>query len=98
MADVRSGRDIDSALVKKGFLRFHEGDHVRYRFYGPSGDNPVARTKISHGMLGRTVGAKLISLMAKQLHLTKKQFLQLIDCTMTEKAYRETLRGKGIAV
>ena len=71
MADIRSGRDIDSALVKKGFLRFSEGDHVRYRFYGSSGDNPVARTKISHGMLGRTVGTKLISLMAKQLHLTK---------------------------
>jgi hypothetical protein len=35
MPNTRSGRDIDSALVRKGFQRFRDGDHVRYRFYEP---------------------------------------------------------------
>ena len=49
-------------------------------------------------MLGRSLSAKLIGEMARQLHLTKKQFLQLIDCTMTKEMYREILHEKGIAV
>ena len=88
MGNVRSGREIDSALIKKGFLRVHDGDHIRYRYYGSDCDNPLARTKISHGMMGHSIGAKLLSEMAKQLHLTKKQFLDLIDCTLDEEGYR----------
>jgi len=98
MSSVRSGRNIDSALVKKGFLRFQDSDHVRYRFFGPDNANPVARTKMSHGVVGDTIGAKLISEMARQLHLTKKQFLDLIDCTVSEEDYRTILREQGMLV
>jgi len=72
MTDVRSGRVIDSVLVKKGFQRSLDGDHVRYRFYASGSSDPVARTKISHGMSGHSIGNRLLSLMARQLHLTKK--------------------------
>ena len=91
MGNVRSGRDIDSALVKKGFQRISDGDHIRYRFYVPNYDNPLARTKIIHGVMGRAIGIKLLSEMARQLHLTKSQFLELIDCTLTEAGYRDIL-------
>jgi len=47
---------------------------------------------------GRDIGPELLGLMAKQLHLTKKQFLELIDCTMTKEMYREILHEKGVAV
>jgi hypothetical protein len=94
MPNTRSGRDIDSALVRKGFQRFRDGDHVRYRFYEPDNDNPLTRTKISHGMMGDTIGAKLLSEMARQLRLTKTQFLALIDCTLDEEGYRQILQNE----
>jgi len=46
-------------------------------------------------MLGSTLCAKLISLMARQLHLTKNQFLDLIDCPLDEEGYRAILRKSG---
>ena len=85
MGNVRSVRKIDAALRKKGFQRDDDGDHVRYYFVGL----PRIKTMISHGAMSTTLGAELISRMARQLHLTKKQFLALIDCTLNEDDYRE---------
>ncbi len=53
---------------------------------------------VSHGMGNSTIGSKLISDMARQLHLTKSQFLALIDCTLDEAGYREILTTQGLAV
>ena len=97
MSSVRSGRSVDSALRKKGFSRSVDSDHLVYRLFG-SNEELFARTKISHGMLGSTLNADLISKMAHQLHLTKKEFLDLIDCPMDEEQYRNILGEKGFAV
>ena len=91
MSSTRKGRDIDAALRSKGFSRDVSGDHYYYRF----GDTRV-RTKISHGMMGSSLGAKLIGDMARQLHLTKKQFLALIDCPLGEDGYRAILEEHGM--
>ena len=98
MGSVRSARDIEAALVKKGFQRVDGGDHIRFYFYGANNDAPIARTKISHGKDGNTVSAKLMGEMARQLRLTKSQFLALIDCTLSEEDYREVLEKRGLAV
>ena len=98
MRSVRSGRSIDSALRKKGFLRDSDADHVLYYFLNGNGECTLIKTKVSHGMMGSTLSAKLISAMAKQLHLTKKQFLELIDCPLDEKGYRQILREAGFEV
>jgi len=95
MGNVRSGRNIDSALRKKGFLRDSDGDHVHYYLLHGSGTQTPIKTKMSHGMMGDTIGAKLISEMAHQLHLTKKQFLDLIDCPLSEADFRGILREQG---
>ena len=87
MGSSRKGRDIDSSLCKKGFLRDSSGKHVRYFLQG----SEEIRTIMSHGMFGETVDAWLISQMARQLRLTKAQFLDLIDCSMDEAAYRAIL-------
>ena len=83
MSNVRKGREIDTALCKKGFYCETDSDHLCYFLTGSN-----VRTKMSHGMRGRDIGPELLSLMARQLHLTKKQFLALIDCTMDEDGYR----------
>ncbi len=95
MSSSRKARDIDAALCKKGFEKTKFGDHVRYYLYDHQTGRTLAQTKISHGE--STVGAPLISQMARQLHLTKAQFLALIDCTLSEEGYREILTTQGVA-
>ena len=93
MGNIRKGRDIDSALCKKGFHRESDGDHLWYTLIGTN-----VKTKISHGMMGHDIGPELLGLMARQLHLTKKQFLELIDCPLDEDGYRQILRDAGLDV
>jgi len=90
MGSTRKGRDIHAALRKKGFQYDSTGDHVYYFF----GETSV-RTKMSHGMMGMSVGAPLLSQMARQLHLTNSQFLDLIDCSMDEGGYLAILLEQG---
>ena len=95
MGNVRSGRNIDSALQKKGFQCNTEGDHVHYHLLLDTGEQTTIKTKISHGMTG-TINADLISKMARQLRLSKTQFLNLIDCPISEEDYRIILREQGV--
>ncbi|MGL6193315.1 MAG: hypothetical protein ACRC2T_00665 [Thermoguttaceae bacterium] len=88
MGNVRKARDIDSALQKKGFCRELGGDHVYYYLTDANGKHLGILTKISHGMMGQTIGSELIARMSKQLGLSKKQFLDFIDCTLNEEDYR----------
>ncbi|MDR0326958.1 MAG: hypothetical protein LBI05_01540 [Planctomycetaceae bacterium] len=94
MGSVRKGREIDSALCKKGFRRETGGDHICYFLMDRSGDDTDIKTKVSHGAMGITVGVNLISRMARQLRLTKMQFLALIDCTLDEEGYRQILQNE----
>ncbi|MGL4943954.1 MAG: hypothetical protein ACRC46_12285 [Thermoguttaceae bacterium] len=88
MGRVRAGRNVDAALRKKGFKRDASGDHVYYFFTDPEGQETILNTKMSHGMLGSTIDAKTLSLMSRQLRITKAQFLDLIDCVLSESEYR----------
>ena len=85
MGNVRKRREIDSALCKKGFEKSIKGKHVFYTLL----DSSEIATMMSHGAMNTTLSAELISRMSRQLHLTKEQFLALIDCTLDEDAYRE---------
>ena len=91
MSSVRKGREIDAALCQKGFQKEPTGKHIRYFLQGFS----EIRTMMSHGMMGSTLSANLITRMARQLRLTKAQFLDLIDCTLTEADYRDILENQG---
>ena len=66
MGSTRTGRQIDAALQKKGFLRKLDGKHVHYFF------NARIFTHMSHGVMGHALSVNLISRMARQLRLTKK--------------------------
>ena len=89
MGSNRKGRDIDAALCKKGFSRKKSGDHFRYAFAG----TPYIRTMMSHGVLGDSIGADLISRMSRQLHLSKEQFLDLIDCNLDAAGYQAIIES-----
>ena len=90
MGSVRSKRDIDAALCKKGFQRVEGGRHIQYFLTGI----PRIRTLMSRGAMGETVSAKLTGDMARQLTLTKEQFLDLIDCPLDEIGFRNILANR----
>ena len=92
MGSSRGFHDIDSALIKKGFTKTKDGDHIRYYLYDRDAGATLAQTKMSHGT--KIIGAPLIAQMARQLHLSKTQFLELIDCTLTEEQYRAILQNR----
>ncbi|MGL6227294.1 MAG: hypothetical protein ACRC10_11805 [Thermoguttaceae bacterium] len=98
MSDVRSGKEIDSALRRKGFRREVNGKHIMYHFLDSEQKDSGIRTMMSHGMGGSTLSTKLICEMSRQLRLTKRQFLALIDCTMSEAEYRIVLQQLGLTV
>jgi hypothetical protein len=91
MSKAFRGLDIDKSLRKKGFHRRMDGKHVEYRFQTQEGFDMPIFTQMSHGMMGYTLSVDLISKMARQLRLTKQQFLDLIDCRLSESGYREII-------
>lgn len=78
--------DIDAALVRKGFQR-ETGDHYYYIYWNLAGKKTMKKTKMSLGSSYKTIGDPLLGQMAKQLGLTKKAFLELVDCTLDQAAY-----------
>lgn len=84
-------RQVDSALQSKGF-RLVDGDHHRYVLY-VGGRMTEIRTKVSHN--SRDLGEDLIHKMAHQTHLSKPDFLNLIECSLSGPEYLARLREAG---
>jgi hypothetical protein len=85
--------EVEAALVRKGFLLDPDRDHKFYSFIRDG--KCVARTKVSHGSKHRDLTRELLSCMARQCHLTNSDFLQLIECTMSQQQYETELRRQG---
>ena len=87
---VRSKRDVESALKKKGF-RQDEGDHHWFIYWTADGLKTTIRTKTSHGST-KDLGDGLLKEMARQLRTDKGNFLDLIDCPLSREQYESGLR------
>ncbi len=79
-------RLVRSALLAKGFVE-RDGDHEYFHFRAPGRTKTF--TKISHG--AREVEDNLITQMARQMRLTRKQFAEFVECTMTGEKYSELM-------
>lgn len=90
----RQKRDIEAALLAKGFVR-EEGHHHFFVYITKEGKKSRARTKTSHTTRMKDVPDNLLSQMAWQCKLTKPQFLELVDCPMSREAYEEALAVRG---
>jgi hypothetical protein len=80
---------IDAALLRKGFSK-DETHHHQYIYHNIAGQKTTKRTRMSHGTSHKTIGDPLLGQMARQLGVVKKQFLELVDCTLDQQGY-ETL-------
>jgi predicted RNA binding protein YcfA (HicA-like mRNA interferase family) len=90
---ARRSKKIEKALKKNGFIKLTT-HHNRYFYRTLSGVKAPIKTFISHG--SKDYGDQLLSDIAVQLNLTKKELLSLIDGEMTREEYEAILRVKGV--
>ncbi len=87
----RDRRDVEHGLAAKGFDET-QGDHHFFTYHTDAGLKTPVYTKTSHGM--REIGDPLLSLMAKQCKLSRREFFSLLDCPLSRADY-ETLLSAG---
>ncbi len=91
----RDKRQVESALETKGFNRT-EGDHSYFYYCTFEGKKTTARTKTSHTPKMKAISDDLLGKMARQCHLTKQQFLNLVDCPLNRQGYEDLLAGQEL--
>jgi hypothetical protein len=93
---TRDTSEVEAALQRKGFKSTHPGsDHNWYVYVSSEGKKAIrARTKTSHGR-SIDLDDHLLNQMARQVSLTKKQFVDLVDCPLTREAYEDILKTPG---
>lgn len=85
---TRARDDIDSALQRKGF-QMENGDHLYYIYCNLAGKKTLKKTKMSRGTSYKTIGDPLLGQMARQVGITKSEFLRLVDCTLDQRGYEK---------
>ena len=83
---------IKTNMLKKGF-KLRNGDHKYLHFYY-NGHETMIKTKYSHGEI--EIDDFLIEKMAKQIKLTKPEFIKFATCTLSEQEYINILKEKNI--
>ena len=90
----RSKGDIESALSRKGFARV-ENDHSWFVYFTTDQKKSRLKTKTSHGSRSTSIGDSLLGMMARQCALTKSEFLELVDCTMSRDAFQAVAKDRA---
>jgi len=88
---TKTTQQIRQSLTKKGFKEDKSHHCIFYLYINEKRYN--IRTHFSHGK--KECGDDLLGQMAKQLHLKKKDFDNLIDCSLGKEAYIQMLKDKG---
>ena len=78
--------DVISSLERKGFQK-DGGDHEYFIYFNTDGKKTMKKTKVSRGSSYKNIGDDLLGKMSKQVGLTKKLFLDLVDCSLTRSQY-----------
>ena len=86
---------VERGLLRKGF-RLKNSRHRHFTYVKLDGQNADhVSTVMSHGS-SREVNDRLLGMMARQLHLNRRQFDALIDCRLSQADYEAMLRRDGI--
>lgn len=91
----REKRDIEAGLRRKGFEA--EDRHHHY-FLHRALDGRLSRikTRTSHSAKVKSLSDQLLSAMASQCKVAKKEFLELVDCTMSQEDYEKVLVERNL--
>ena len=86
-------RDVKRGLKRKGFKDLSGSKHIRMNLYVDDVQTSVTTfMQFSQKPLRDT----LIKLLAEQCHLSKRNFVDLVECPMSRKDYIAHLRGLGV--
>lgn len=89
----RDKRKLELALQTKGF-RVVERHHRYFIYHTRSGQKTAIRTRASHGR--GEISDYLLAQMARQCQLSKSEFLDLVDCPMSQHDYEESLQQRNM--
>jgi len=89
----RDREEIRTALLKKGFKE--KGNDHNYYFLYINGKKQAIFTFLSRGSKYKSYGDHLLAKMSRQLKLTKRELLDLIDCDLKGDEYTEKLKERG---
>jgi hypothetical protein len=92
MSEIRTA-PVATALLAKGFMQASGNRDHDYFFFRYQGKKTSVFTRISHGE--RSADDWLIGKMAQQVKLTKREFLALVECTLSGPAYCRLLVERG---
>ena len=90
----RKARAVERRLLRKGF-HIENSRHRHFTYIkrdGRAADHIA--TVMSHGS-DRDIDDRLLGKMARQLNLTRRQFDQLIDCSLSQADYEALMRRGG---
>jgi len=87
-------KEVHKNLCKKGFTK-QDGDHHQFRLWH-NGKKTSVFTMTSHN--SQEIGDELQSLMARQLHLRKNEFVALVTCEISKAKYIQSLIERGIII
>ena len=89
----RRRRVVLRGLRRKGFREFN-ARHLQLRYFSVAGEDSEMFTLVSHGA-DRDIGDRMLAQMARQLHLSRRQFDSLIDCSLSQAEFEAMLRDGG---
>lgn len=86
--------DVERALEQKLQMQRVDSDHRR--FYLVFDGRNILHTMTSHGTKYRELGDQLLGLMAKELRVPRKFFVDLVRCTRSRDEYIDQLRQRNL--
>ena len=89
---VRDSRKVRQNLLKKGFIEKQGTKHILYVFIHE--EKRICETRMSRN--DQDIDDYLIDQMKKQLFLDKQDFINLIDCPLSEEDYIKILKDKDL--
>ncbi len=77
-------------LKKKGFVNSttHSDDHIYLEFYHEG--KMICYTKVSHS--GKDISGGLLNAMARQIFLSKTDFVSFANCSISQEMYIQMLQ------
>lgn len=86
---------VESGLLPKGFQKTQTHHHY-FVYWSRDGKKSQSKTKTSHSPKEKSLDDARIGEMAKQCALSKKEFMELIECPMGRDQYESLLKKRGL--
>lgn len=89
MGNVRKKRDVETGLRNKGFKPVRQNKHLHYYYYTVGDLLSDIGTHLSHN--NKDLDEHLLREMARQCKVNMREFLNLIDCSLSREDYEALL-------